>query len=125
MANYATLVNGNTIQTGHYSNAETNYFAAPQTTNDDGVLIGHSHIVIEAVPNYLSESPLDPVHFTFFKAMNAAAVDGVLSVEVTNGIGPGIYRLSSVRIRNPPLRDAYHLHNRLLQRLTTSPRWLQ
>lgn len=84
------------LDSGHYSNAETNFFAAPQTTNADGILVGHSHITIEAVPNYLSEDPLDPAHFAFFKAMNAAAVDGVLSVDVANGLPPGVYRLSSI-----------------------------
>jgi len=86
----------NNLDSGHYANADTNYFAAPQTTNDNGILVGHSHIVIEAVPTYTSEATLDPTQFTFFKAMNTAAVDGVLSVNVTGGIGPGIYRLSSV-----------------------------
>jgi hypothetical protein len=84
------------LESGLFSNSETNYFAAPQTTNANGILRGHSHIVIEKLPNYLSDAPLDPTQFTFFKAMNAAAVDGVLSVDVTGGIGTGIYRLSSV-----------------------------
>lgn len=84
------------LESGLYSNSETNYFAAPQTTNDNGILRGHSHVVIEKLPDYLSDAPLDPTQFTFFKAMNAAAVDGVLSVDVTGGIGPGIYRLSSI-----------------------------
>jgi len=94
------------LDSGFYSNSETNYLAAPQTTNDNGVLRGHAHIVIETVPNYISEAPLDPAHFAFFKAMNVGAVDGVLSVNITGGIGPGIYRLSSLTTainHQPPL----------------------
>lgn len=84
------------FETGLYSNAETNFFSAPQTTNADGFLRGHSHIVIEKVASYTSEEPLDPSVFTFFKAMNAEADNNVLSVTVTNGLQPGVYRLASI-----------------------------
>ncbi|KAG8809555.1 hypothetical protein FRC17_003395 [Serendipita sp. 399] len=71
--------------------------AAPQTVNADGLLIGHSHIVIEPLPTgYLSEDPTDPAHFTFFKALNPVAQNSVLSVQVTNGLPPGVYRLASI-----------------------------
>jgi hypothetical protein len=64
--------------------------------NDQGFLRGHSHISIERVANYLSEDPLDPEKFTFFKAMNADAVNDILSVDVTGGLPTGIYRITSV-----------------------------
>ncbi|KAG8846141.1 hypothetical protein FRB91_001119 [Serendipita sp. 411] len=85
------------LESGHYSNAETNFMAAPQTVNADGLLIGHSHIVIESLPGgYLSEDPMEPASFTFFKALNPVAQNGVLSVAVTNGLPPGIYRIASI-----------------------------
>lgn len=86
------------LDTGHFSNAATNFLAAPQTVNDQGVLVGHSHIVIQALSSYMSEDPVDPRHFVFFKAMNAAATNKILSVDVTGGIPAGIYRISSVSL---------------------------
>lgn len=84
------------LDTGYFSNSDTNFLAAPQTVNDQGVLVGHSHVVIQAIASYMSEDPLDPQQFVFFKAMNAAATNGILSVTVTGGIPAGIYRISSV-----------------------------
>lgn len=86
----------NNFDTGYFSNSETNFLAAPQTVNSNGIVQGHSHITIEAVPSYMSEDPLDPTRFTFFKAINTAASNGILSVAVTNGLPAGVYRISSV-----------------------------
>ncbi|PVF93352.1 hypothetical protein CPB86DRAFT_688563, partial [Serendipita vermifera] len=94
---FTVLLAVRNFETGLFSNSQTNYFAAPQTVNDQGFLRGHSHISIERVSTYLSEDPLDPEKFTFFKAMNADAINDVLSVEVAGGLPPGIYRISSVR----------------------------
>jgi hypothetical protein len=115
----------NNLDSGHYSNADTNYFAAPQTTNDNGILIGHAHIVIEVVPSYMSEAPPDPTQFAFFKALNAAAVDGVLSVNVTGGIGPGIYRLSSVRRHLLRVHHSDLPNTRSPRQSITNPPWFQ
>jgi hypothetical protein len=82
--------------TGIFTNAKTNYFANPQTVNDQGLLVGHSHVVIEFVNDYHSEDPLEPQDFAFFKAMNTPAIDGVLSAEVTDGLNPGVYRMASI-----------------------------
>jgi len=94
------------FDTGHFSNSATNWLAAPQSVNDSGELMGHSHIVIEPVSSYLSEDPMDPLQFIFFKAMNPAAVNNVLSVTVTGGVPPGVYRISSLNSainHQPPL----------------------
>lgn len=84
------------FQTGFFANPASNYFAAPQTVNDQGFLKGHSHVVIEPVDSFKSDNPLNPLDFAFFKGLNAGAVDGVLSTEVTDGLSPGVYKLSSV-----------------------------
>jgi hypothetical protein len=86
------------LDTGYFSNSDTNFLAAPQSVNDQGVLMGHSHIVIQAVSSYMSVDPLDPQQFVFFKALNAAATNNILSIAVTGGIPAGIYRISSVSL---------------------------
>lgn len=85
------------VKTGSFTNAAKTYYAAPQTVNDKGFVIGHSHIVIERVEDYRSTEPLDAVSFKFFKGLNAPADEnGILSTEVTDGLEPGFYRISSV-----------------------------
>jgi len=85
------------LQTGNFVNAQTNFFAAPSQINSDGIQIGHSHIVIEAVDSLTSTSMTDPTKFIFFQSLNAAA-DGnnVLSVNVTHGLSAGVYRAGTV-----------------------------
>ncbi|KIM23781.1 hypothetical protein M408DRAFT_27608 [Serendipita vermifera MAFF 305830] len=84
------------FESGLYSNPNISYYSAPQTTNDDGLLRGHAHFVIEAVADYLSETPLDPVDFTFFKSIKEVPVNGVVTSRVPNGIPSGIYRMSTI-----------------------------
>jgi len=86
----------NHLEAGNFVNAEANYFAAPQTVNTAGDIVGHTHFVIEQLQALDQTTPLDNTKFTFFKGVNTAAVNGVVSVAVTGGIGPGVYRLASI-----------------------------
>lgn len=43
-----------------------------------------------------STDPLDPKVFAFFKGLNEPANNNVLTTTVTNGLPPGVYRISSV-----------------------------
>jgi len=83
------------MDTGFFTNAEKNYFAAPQQLNN-GILVAHSHIVIQALPAADSTAPLDPTTFAFFKGLNAPAVGGVLSASVAAGLPAGNYRMASI-----------------------------
>jgi hypothetical protein len=78
-------------------NAQTNYYAAPQQVNAQGLLIGHSHIVIETLSSLQDTEPLDPNKFAFFKGLNIPA-DGnnILSANVTAGLPAGVYRMCSI-----------------------------
>jgi len=83
--------------TGHFVNAEENYFAAPQQLNNQGQIIGHSHVVVEQISSLGQTTPTDPKKFTFFKGLNAAADGrGILTAAVTDGLPAGFYRLSSI-----------------------------
>lgn len=82
--------------TGNFVNAQENYFAAPQTVNGEGVIEGHSHVVIEKLTGLDQTTPTDPTKFVFFQGLNGAAVNGVLTADVTDGLDAGFYRLASI-----------------------------
>lgn len=85
------------LQAGNFVNAEENYFAAPQTVNAQGDIIGHTHFVVEPLQALDQTTPLDPTKFTFFKGVNtAAAANGEVSVDVAGGLKAGVYRLASI-----------------------------
>jgi hypothetical protein len=84
------------FQTGAFVNAQQNYFAAPQNVNADGQIIGHSHVVVEALSALDQTTPTDPTVFAFFKGLNDAAVNGILTASVTAGLPAGFYKLSSI-----------------------------
>ncbi|KAF9454961.1 hypothetical protein P691DRAFT_5609 [Macrolepiota fuliginosa MF-IS2] len=84
------------MQTGFFVNADENYFAAPQQLNAQGQIQGHSHVVVEALTAVDQTTPTDPKKFAFFKGLNAAAANGQLTADVTNGLPAGAYKLSSI-----------------------------
>lgn len=84
------------LETGNFVNAQANYYAAPSQVNSNGDLVGHSHVVIEQLDSLTQTTPTDPNKFAFFKGLNDAAVNGVLTADVTSGLPAGVYRLSSI-----------------------------
>jgi len=86
----------NNLDTGNFVNAEENYFAAPQQLNAQGAIVGHSHVVVETLTALDQTTPTDPNKFAFFKGLNAAAVGGILTADVTKGLPAGAYRLCSI-----------------------------
>lgn len=86
----------NNMQTGFFVNAQENYFSAPQQLNAQGQIQGHSHIVIETLDSLTQTTPTNPKNFAYFKGLNAAAQNGVLTADVTSGLPAGSYKLSSI-----------------------------
>ncbi|KAJ7242515.1 hypothetical protein C8J57DRAFT_1192243 [Mycena rebaudengoi] len=86
------------IQLGTFTNAQKTYFANPQTLNNQGLIIGHTHFVIEAIPSLDSTAIPDPTKFVYFKGINGGAnAQGQVSVEVPlPGLPAGTYRLGSI-----------------------------
>lgn len=84
------------LETGNFVNAQANYFAAPQILNNNGQIIGHSHVVIEKLDSFGQTTPTNPKVFAFFKGLNLAAVNGIMSTDVTAGLPEGSYKLSSI-----------------------------
>lgn len=86
----------NGMQTGLFTNAAASYFAAPQQLNNQGQITGHSHVVVEQLSALDQTTPTDPNKFAFFLGLNAAASNGILTADVTNGLPVGVYKLSSI-----------------------------
>jgi hypothetical protein len=86
----------NHLVTGNFVNAQSNYYAAPQQVNGGGDIIGHTHFTISSVGSFKSTTPQDPNVFAFFKGVNGAAVNGVVSETVAAGLPKGVYRLCSM-----------------------------
>jgi len=84
------------FETGNFVNAQDNYFSAPQQLNEQGQIVGHSHIVVEALDSITQTTPNNPNKFAFFKGLNAAAENGLLEASVPGGLPAGYYRLSSI-----------------------------
>lgn len=84
------------LETGFFTNAQENYFAAPQQVNGAGDIQGHSHVVVEQIQALDQTTPTDPTRFAFFKGLNDKAANGVLTADVTNGLPAGVYRLASI-----------------------------
>lgn len=57
------------LATGSFVNAQENYFAAPQQLDGQGSIIGHSHVVVEALSALDQTQPTDPQKFAFFKVL--------------------------------------------------------
>jgi hypothetical protein len=84
------------METGFFVNANENYFAAPQQLSKAGQVIGHSHVVVEALSSFTQSNPTNPNKFAFFKGLNAAAQNGILTANVTAGLPAGTYKVSSI-----------------------------
>jgi hypothetical protein len=87
----------NNAQLGVFTNADTNYYSAPQQLNGQGSIIGHTHLVVEQVPSLTSTAPLDSTTFAFFKGIDGPAdANGQVSANVTAGLPAGTYRFATI-----------------------------
>lgn len=92
----ATLVVKN-LEVGFFVNAQTNYFAAPQTLNGNGVIRGHTHITVDKINSLDDTTATDPTKFSFFKGVNGRANgQGQVSAELAAGLKAGVYRMCSI-----------------------------
>ena len=46
-SNFDVVIAVDNLVTGQFTNPNTTYYSAPQQLNDDGVILGHSHITIQ------------------------------------------------------------------------------
>ncbi|KAH9982187.1 hypothetical protein BGW80DRAFT_9892 [Lactifluus volemus] len=93
---FSISMNINHLVTGNFVNAETNYYSAPQQVNGAGDIVGHTHFTVNAISSFVDTIPNDPNKFAFFKGVNGAAVNGVVTESVGKGLPAGVYRLCSM-----------------------------
>ncbi len=82
---------------GHFTNAQSTYYSAPQTLQG-GNVVGHTHVTVQSLGNSLAATtPPDASTFAFFKGINDAGNgDGALSAVVTGGLPAGVYRVCTM-----------------------------
>jgi len=86
------------LATGFFSDPAVDYYQIQQTLDNNGVIQGHSHITIQKIS---ANNVPDARVFAFFKGLNDAAVNGVLSVVVENGLPQrGLYRICTMNSSN-------------------------
>lgn len=95
-AAFTIKLNAKNIELGNFVNAKENYFAAPQTVNNQGQIVGHTHVVVEQLQSLTQTTPTNPKNFAFFKGVDNAAVNGQVQVAVSAGVPPGAYRLCTI-----------------------------
>lgn len=84
------------LQTGFFSDPALTYNAFPQELNEKGIIQGHQHVTIEFLGRKGTNMPNAQI-FAFFKGLNDRAKNGILSVEVADGLKEkGVYRVCTI-----------------------------
>ncbi|CAG8689485.1 24822_t:CDS:1 [Cetraspora pellucida] len=81
------------LNTGFFSDPNTEYYTIPQKLGKNGFINGHSHVTIQKLDG---DEPPDPTKFAFFKGLNNKAKNNLLSVTVDGGLPCGSYRLCTM-----------------------------
>ncbi|RHZ54974.1 hypothetical protein Glove_421g9 [Diversispora epigaea] len=90
--NFTIRVEIANLQTGFFSDPETDYYDVPQTVNKNGIIQGHIHIVAQKL---IGKGIPNPAIFEFFEGLNGVA-DDEGGLETETKLGPGLYRLCSM-----------------------------
>ncbi|CAG8601422.1 16413_t:CDS:1 [Cetraspora pellucida] len=80
------------LQTGYFSDTDGEYYTIPQELNEEGIVKGHCHVVIQKL-TYDNDGEIvpNPNIFAFFKGLNEPANDqGILETEVGSALEPGL-----------------------------------
>jgi len=90
--NFTAEVKIKNLDTGKFSDPANDYYDLAQELNNKGVIRGHSHITIQKLDD---EKVPDATVFAFFKGLNFAAKNGVLT-QIVNLPIPGLYRMCTM-----------------------------
>ncbi|KAL1840397.1 hypothetical protein VTJ49DRAFT_523 [Mycothermus thermophilus] len=81
------------LRAGYLVNPSVSYYTAPQDLDENGDIIGHSHISVQEIGSLRTLEPPDPTRFAYFKGIDEPVDEnGALHAEVTGGLPPGVYR---------------------------------
>jgi len=86
------------LQAGTFTEPDVTYYAAPQDLNDDGTIIGHTHVTIQDMGGSLTPTePLDALKTAFFLGIDDDGDgQGNLQAAVTGGLAAGSYRVCTM-----------------------------
>ncbi|KAL8397186.1 hypothetical protein RB594_004050 [Gaeumannomyces avenae] len=84
------------LQAGSFTNPTTTYYTAPQALNGQGQVIGHVHVSVQNIGNLNPNQPPNAEQFAFFKGIDDAGANGLVSADVTGGLPAGIYRVCTI-----------------------------
>ena len=93
---FTVEIDTDNLITGFFTNPDVTYYSAPQQLNENGQVKGHAHLTIQNIGSLRSTQAPDPSQFAFFKGLNEAGSEGVLSAEVEGGLPAGAYRLCTL-----------------------------
>jgi transcription initiation factor TFIID subunit 15 len=83
------------LNPGFFTNADTTYYSAPQKVGQNGLINGHTHVVIQTLES--QTQPPDPTKFAFFEGINDKGNgQGELTTAVTGGLPEGKHRICTM-----------------------------
>ncbi|KAJ3088429.1 hypothetical protein HK102_008771, partial [Quaeritorhiza haematococci] len=87
------------MELGNFDDPQRQYYRTPQTLNQEGIIIGHQHAVMQRLPSANTQTPLDARDFAFFKGLDFEPDNkNRLTVEVPAGQlkQGGTYRICTI-----------------------------
>lgn len=93
---FEVVVQTRNLHTGFQVNPAATYYTAPQDLDDEGLVQGHCHVVVQRLDSLRSTVPPDPAQFVFFKGINDIGDKGLLRAQVTAGLPSGFYRVCTM-----------------------------
>ncbi|KAF9479583.1 hypothetical protein BDN70DRAFT_686268 [Pholiota conissans] len=82
----------NNLATGNAVNPDTNYLAAPQQLDSNGLVLGHYHLIVDALESFGQASPTDPTKPIFSAELGTPTQ----SLSTTISLPIGFYRISAI-----------------------------
>jgi transcription initiation factor TFIID subunit 15 len=95
---FQIVVNTIGMNLGHFTNAKATYYSAPTFLDDNGLILGHTHVSVQDLGGSFNPTvPLDPTVFSFFLGINTAPnADNEVFANVTGGLPAGFYRVCTM-----------------------------
>ncbi|KAK5661802.1 hypothetical protein OQA88_9904 [Cercophora sp. LCS_1] len=93
---FEIVVQTRNLHAGFQTNPAAAYYTAPQDLDDNGLVLGHCHVVVERLESLRTTVAPDPTQFVFFKGINDKDDGGVLRAQVTAGLPSGWYRICTM-----------------------------
>lgn len=81
---------GTSLNAQDLTNPATNFLAAPQSLNSEGLINGHYNLVVDQLFSFDQPILTDPTKFAFFKVVS----DPTIPTQISSGLSAGFYRAS-------------------------------